>query len=201
MPDKQTAILILAAGSASRMGRPKQLLPWGKTTLLGNCITQAKGILAADVFVVLGANYVEIASEIKNTNIEILHHEEWEKGIGSSIAFGVNSIANKNKYQNLLILLADQPFVTQSDLKHLLDLSKKHPKKIIASVYKSKKGVPAVFDACFFEALKCLNEDFGAKKILQQYDNSVVASKKELNLQDIDTLEVYKTLINKGFEK
>ena len=49
------AVLILAAGASSRMGKPKQLLPWKNTTLLGHAIAQAKKVSTA-VFVVLGAN-------------------------------------------------------------------------------------------------------------------------------------------------
>ena len=55
-----TAILMLAAGASERMGRPKQLLPYKNTTLLGHCLSQAAGIEDTDLYLVLGAFHEEI---------------------------------------------------------------------------------------------------------------------------------------------
>ena len=79
------AVLILAAGSSSRMGVPKQLLQWKGTNLLQYCINSVKDINADAIFLVLGANSEKIRSKIDTNQITVLYNHNWKKGLGSSI--------------------------------------------------------------------------------------------------------------------
>ena len=77
-------IVILAAGSSSRMGEPKQLLPYNHTTLLGNAIEQAKKSDAQKIVLVLGANAHLIEEAHKSAEVEFVINPDWENGMGSS---------------------------------------------------------------------------------------------------------------------
>jgi molybdenum cofactor cytidylyltransferase len=106
----KVAILILAAGNSSRMeDKIKQLLPWRQTTLLGHAIHEAKKLKAQAVYVVLGANAEIIKPTISEEDVLILEYKYWKQGIGTSIAFGVQQLVKENKYDAVLIQLADQP--------------------------------------------------------------------------------------------
>jgi len=94
------AMVILAAGAASRMQAIKQLLPWKKTTLLGNAIEQGLQSNVDKVYVVLGANASKIKKQILNYPIQIIEHKNWQLGIGSSIACAINYFNENNLNYN-----------------------------------------------------------------------------------------------------
>ena len=191
---KKTAILILAAGEASRMGRIKQNLPYLQTTLLGHAITQAKQTQAQHVYCVLGAQEEAIKAEIKQ-EVSFIINETWEEGLGSSIACGIKALRLK-KYDHILIMLGDQPLMTASYLNQLINRAIQHPDTCVASGYKNKKGVPAIFPESYFDALEALSGDQGAKVLLNS-NLSVIALNAEDLLQDIDTPEDYEHLLKK----
>jgi molybdenum cofactor cytidylyltransferase len=114
---KNIAILILAAGASSRMGRTKQLLPWQDTTLLGSAIRTARDSNAKSVAVVLGANAESIRGRVNvgrgvKTDADFVENTAWETGLGSSIACGTEFLIEKKiVYDGILIMLADQPLI------------------------------------------------------------------------------------------
>jgi len=197
------SIIILAAGASKRMETPKQLLKWGNSTLLGNTIETALKLPVNEVIVVLGAHYNLIKKEISNYPVTILNNEEWEKGLGKSLAFGVEYItASKQNIDGILVTLADQPLIDTVFLNKLIDTfnKKKHP--IIATSYKNKKyGVPVIFDQIYFEELQTLNDDFGAKHLLKKHKSSVKILIPELENLDLDLKADYKSLCKKIFDK
>ncbi|MGS0528175.1 nucleotidyltransferase family protein [Zobellia nedashkovskayae] len=101
------AILILAAGASTRMGQPKQLLPWKDTTLLGHAIQTVKSTDAIEVVTVLGANAKLIQSQIKEEVI-FIQNTDWQSGLGGSIACGTEWLLQSNiEFDGILITLAD----------------------------------------------------------------------------------------------
>lgn len=191
------AMLILAAGEAKRMQAIKQLLPWKNTTLLGNTIEQGLNTKANDVFVVLGANSEKIKESISNYSIQIIENKNWKLGLGSSISCAINCFKDKQlNYDALLISLADQPLIPSEYYNLLIDQFSTNKEKIITSNIKNKPSVPAIFDASYFEALSKLNEDKGAKKLLQSVPNDVLIINTDIKLIDVDTDESYKAILN-----
>lgn len=191
---KKTAILILAAGESSRMGSPKQLLPYQNTTLLGWAIEQAKNSITTDVFCVLGANAVQVQQSIEKKNIEIIINKDFQNGLSSSIVAGINHLKAK-KFDSVLIMLADQPNVNTDYLNKLITASEEKNNNIVASCYPKKTGVPAVFSKQYFNQLLQLKGDKGAKNLLNNSSNKIIIIKDD-NLKDIDTKADYNNLIN-----
>ena len=195
--DPNIAILILAAGESKRMSRIKQLLPWKKTTLLGNAIEQAQQSKATRVHVVLGANADKIAPTIAACNIQSIENKNWKNGLGNSIACGVNYIKeNQHNCEAVLITLADQPLIKASHYNLLIEKYAMQEAKIIASEINNAPSVPAIFDALYFDALAQLNEDKGAKEILMAAQKEVYRLRANTNLIDLDTASAYDELYN-----
>ncbi|WP_276392096.1 nucleotidyltransferase family protein [Eudoraea chungangensis] len=191
----ETTILILAAGSSSRMGTMKQLLPWEGTTLLGHVVNTAINSNADNTVLVLGAKAEEIEKSIKPSLVNLVVNENWTKGMGSSIAKGVEYISQSlPDTKAVLILLADQPFINKNNLNTYLDKGNKFPKKIIATNYGLKHGVPALFPKSFFKQLITLNRDYGAREILETNRENILALKNNINLVDLDTMKKYHQL-------
>ena len=181
------------------MGRHKQLLNWQGTTLLKHTIETANK-LSDTVMVVLGHKAERMVSEITSS----IHHcvnSAWKKGMGTSIALGIKELKHIANPNAILILLVDQPLIDTVYLKRMIKRYTDSKNKIIATSYKGEAGVPAVFPASFFEELKALNEDYGAKNVLKQNRERVVLLEADDKIIDIDTPEVYNYLnkIKTGF--
>lgn len=188
----QTAVLILAAGASSRMGRPKQVLPWKGTTLLGHAIKQVKAF-SSDITVVLGANAKAIKKSL-DAEIDVVVNPFWKEGLGSSIAFGTKSKLERNQPDNILMVLADQPLIDIEHFEKLLATLNHNPAKVIATAYGKRKGVPAVFPQFFFKDLIALGGDNGAKQLMEKYGEGVLAIPSKRKTIDIDTPEIYEKL-------
>ena len=193
--EKRIAVLVLAAGEASRMGTPKQLLPWKDTTLLGQVIENAKSIKEGNVFVVLGAYAAEIREKLSPKDIRYVIHEDWQMGLGSSIAAGVRHIVSHNPdCKAVLLLLGDQPFVDAPYMELLITTFHKSNKGIVATTYGNRTGVPAIFGQTFFDRLTHLKGDIGARYILEKYSAEVTSLNADGLTLDLDTIADYERL-------
>lgn len=185
--------IILAAGSSKRMGTIKQLLPWGNSTLTGNAIEQALNSEASAVYIVLGAHYEKVKKKVDDHPVTIIKNENWESGMGTSISAGVNYILSKNiRVDGLMITLSDQPLINYTHLNTLIETFKKGKYNCIAAAqYGSKNGVPAIFPKAYFKLLSELDQDFGARNILNSLIPVLSVNFEQKNL-DLDTDREYK---------
>jgi molybdenum cofactor cytidylyltransferase len=188
--NKNITIIILAAGSSSRLGRPKQLLELDGNTLLQKSITAALNV-SKNVIVVLGANDKLIHPTISIFPIEKVFNENWATGMSSSIRTGMKSIDGSTT-NAVLIMLCDQPYVDTALLKKMVSAFEKSERSIIASEYEGKVGVPAIFDVSFFQKLKTLEGQKGAKALIINNLEKVERVIFEKGKIDIDTEEAWK---------
>ncbi|WP_431294838.1 nucleotidyltransferase family protein [Pedobacter sp. P26] len=193
----KTGIIILAAGSSSRLGRSKQLLDYKGKTLLQNVINEALETNCQSVIVVLGANAEEIASQHQNDQVNLVINESWENGIASSIVAGLlTMVKNNSEIESIIIAVADQVFIKMNNFNNLIEKQKETGKNIIASTYAERIGTPVLFKKDYFEALLSLTGEEGAKKILKQYSQDVETVVFEHGEIDIDTETDYNNLIS-----
>ncbi|WP_289042003.1 nucleotidyltransferase family protein [uncultured Zobellia sp.] len=186
------AILILAAGASSRMGRPKQLLPWENTSLLEHAIRTAKASKGTEVMTVLGANARMIQSHLEEGE-RCVENPLWQSGLGSSIACGVRDLLQSgNTISGVLIMLADQPLINFKYVNSLIEASSNNQNRIIATAYKNRAGVPALFPRSYFDELLKLDKDFGAKQLLEREEIITISAGD--CVVDIDTAEDYEQL-------
>lgn len=189
------AIIILAAGSSSRLGSPKQLLVYRDKTLLQNCIDNAKQINANPLILVLGARKKLIEDHTNTEEVIIVENKNWESGIASSITAAVNTLNDKFPgTEFIIIMVCDQPFADAEILKKLLLKQKESGKAIVACEYEGTKGTPVLFHRSLFNELHALKGDSGAKKILTKYENQTEYVSFTAGGIDIDTMEDFKNL-------
>ena len=191
-------ILLLAAGASSRMGVPKQLLPWGSQTLIEH---QINTLLKTGhpVNVVLGSNSNLVIPVIEKYGVDTFYNTEWESGMGSSISFGICQIIQKfPDADGVLITLLDQPLITTSYFEKMLATYQPGSQKILVSHSTSGwTGVPVLFDKCYFKELAKLSNDEGAKKITKRHEESVNFLEGAELLEDMDTFKTYQQLLSK----
>ncbi|MEQ1676668.1 MAG: nucleotidyltransferase family protein [Chitinophagaceae bacterium] len=189
------SIIILAAGSSDRLGKPKQLLPYKNKTLLQYLIDEAKATSALSVLLVLGANAAAIQSELQTENIRIVINDDWQEGMASSIRCGINELQKINPATDAAILMVcDQPYVSASLLNDLILAHNKTNKPIVTSSYDNTTGPPALFHKSIFQELLQLTGDTGARSIVQKHINDVATVSFPKGSIDIDTAADYEAL-------
>ncbi len=158
------AALLLAAGEGRRYGGCKQLAQIAGKPLVRHALENLVSIFASDLYVVLGSRARQIRPHVSDL-AEVIEHDGWSAGLGSSIACGVSAIERSGAYEGVLIALADHPALTSKDYARLLaGFDGKH---VVASAHGERKGVPAVFPAAWFKQLRQLDGDRGAQALLQ----------------------------------
>lgn len=186
------AILLLAAGSSSRMGQSKQLLTIQGEPLLLRTAKSALQSNANQVAVVLGANADQHEEVIKTLPVTIIVNEEWKNGMGSSIKAGLNHLMNATPALNaVLILVCDQPLLTTALLDEIISSYLETKKKIISSFYGGSLGVPAFFDQSLFPKLLQLEDQQGAKKVILGDSDQAHFIQWPEGEVDLDTWEEY----------
>jgi len=195
--EPKIAILLMAAGSASRMKTIKQLLPWKGSNLLQHTLKTLQKVQKEHLYVVLGANYELISKEIDFVSIPVttIQNKHWKKGLGNSISRGVAHILDKNEdYEGILVCLADQPLLDSTYYRQLIREFKLHNNPIVATKYGKKAGVPAIFRRNVLPELRLLDSDNGAKNILARDKKAIHIFDAGSKIVDIDTPDVYQKL-------
>lgn len=191
-----TGIIILAAGASTRLGRPKQTLDFQQKSLVKHAINSALNSQLGPVIVVIGANEKEVLLAIENEPVVIAINSNWKDGMSSSIQAGlIKLLQENNNIDDVILMVCDQPHVSETILKNLVDTKRSANKPIVACSYRDAVGVPALFDHCFFSALLSLTGEEGGKKILLNNSADTAVILFPGGSVDIDTMEDYEALV------
>lgn len=191
MPDRnpQVAGLVLAAGSSSRLGRPKQLLKIDGIPMVLRAVRCACSSNCNRIFVVVGANRSPIVDAINDLDVEIVENRQWREGIGSSIRTAVERIeVDPCAYDAALVMLADQIRIRVEQLNRIIDTFRSKG-SIVASNYENTLGVPALFPREYFHELRKLAGDTGAKSLLSRHQSQVIRVDCPEASADVDTAQ------------
>ena len=183
--------IILAAGGSTRMGRPKQLLPYRGQTLLRRVAELALALPLQEIVVVLGHRPEDMQTELEGLPVRSTHNPDWPRGMGSSIAAGMAAIDPEAKA--VLILLVDQPKVTPALAERIIHAYEAGSELVVAD-YGNTIGVPALFGSSYFDALRKLDTQGGAKQILQAHAEQASRIPFPGGKFDVDTPEDYERL-------
>ncbi|MEQ9413111.1 MAG: nucleotidyltransferase family protein [Cyclobacteriaceae bacterium] len=187
-------ILLLAAGSSSRMGQSKQLLSINGKPLLQKTVEELLAANIGEVIVVLGANAAAHRKVIADYSVIIIENDQWQNGMGSSIKAGLKYITSQLPDLNALIIsVCDQPYLTSGHFKEIIRIYSNSKKSIVASTYNETVGVPVLFDRSHFKNLSQIQDEEGAKKVMQRHKSEVVSVSFPLGNIDLDTMEDYDT--------
>jgi molybdenum cofactor cytidylyltransferase len=188
------ALLLLAAGASTRMGRPKQLLPYRGRTLLRHAAETAVASGCAPIVLVTGALHEELLPEIAGLPIQAVRNINWESGMASSIQTGLAAVAAAQP-SAVLIMLTDQPLVTPELLRQFVARQRQTQAPIVAAAYGDTLGVPAVFSNSLLPKLEQLQGQQGAVRLIASLGAAVGRVDFPAGLLDVDTPEQYAALL------
>ena len=193
-PSGSVALLLLAAGASTRMGRPKQLLAYHGRTLLRHAAETAVATGCAPIVLVTGALHEALVAEVADLPIQAVHNPDWETGMASSIRAGLAAVAG-TKPTAVLIMLSDQPLVTPELLRQLVAQQLQTQAPIVAAAYGDTLGVPAVFGQALLPELLMLQGQAGANRLIGSLGAAVGRVPFPAGLLDVDTLAQYAALL------
>ena len=162
--------VVLAAGSSSRMGTPKQALRFRGESLLRRAALAALGAGCRPVVVVTGANAELSRGELAGLEVREVVNAHWETGMASSVRAGVEGLLRADADAGAaVLLLCDQPHVTADVISGLVAAHRATHSPVVASTYGGSFGVPALFARALFDELARLEGGAGAKQVIKRH--------------------------------
>jgi molybdenum cofactor cytidylyltransferase len=186
--------ILLAAGESNRMGQPKQLLPFGQSTIVERTIDNLLNSAVSETIVVLGYRDEEIRKTIAGKPVKLAMNPDYQQGMSTSIIAGLKQVDKRARA--VLIALSDQPFVDSQTINSLVEAFIANKRGIIIPVYQGRRGNPVIFAIKYKGELLNLKGDVGGREIIKLHPDDVleVAVNCEGVLLDIDTMENYTPL-------
>lgn len=183
-----TAAVVLAAGASRRLGRPKQLEPWGDSNLLSQVVATTRSFPVEEVWVVLGYDFERILDESDLGDAGVIENPEWEEGIASSIRVGLDALTRLSRCDRALIVLGDQPAVAKEVVEEMMRSHVRSGHQVSVPKYRYSWGNPVLVDRALWPRLMSLEGDEGAQRLWQahpEWVNEVWVS--DLAPRDVDT--------------
>jgi molybdenum cofactor cytidylyltransferase len=178
---------VLAAGTASRMGRAKQLLPWGDHTMLEQTLRNVLASRVQEVIVVTGYRATDVSAIARRAGATVVHNEHYKEGeMLSSLQAAVAHLPAV--CQAVLVMLADQPLVEPQTINRLLAAHEAGPGDLIAPLYKGRRGNPVLIGRPYFAELLALPRGAAPRDLLRRHaqDLTLVPVDSPSVLVDID---------------
>lgn len=163
--------IVLAAGSSSRMGEHKLLLPLGGRPLVAYAVRAACASMAESVVVVLGRAVEDVRAALPLGRYATVVNPDYAAGMAGSMRVGLRTLraACRNELAGALIALADQPLAGANLFDALLCAAVATPDAIIAASYAGQRGNPVVFPAALFDELERVRGDEGGRSVIARH--------------------------------
>lgn len=164
-----TAAVVLAAGGSKRLGRTKQLEPWGDSNLLGHVMKRTLQFPVDEVWVVLGHEAEEILQATDLGDAYVVENLEWEEGIASSLRVALDALTRLSRCDLALIVIGDQPDVPVDTVETLLASHRKEGRPVTLPKYRYNWGNPVLIDRSLWARVMSLSGDEGAQRLWQAH--------------------------------
>jgi molybdenum cofactor cytidylyltransferase len=176
--------VVLGAGKSSRFGTPKQLLPFGDTTLLGQAVRNANASALDRVVVVLGRATEKLRSTVDFGRAEVVENTSYGTGCASSLLAGLDAAGQG--CDAIALLLGDQPGVSSQFIDHVIATWQQNRPWAAVTAYNptplygrvsnpppTALGHPFVFAREAFGELRSLHGDKAVWKLIEAHPERI----------------------------
>jgi molybdenum cofactor cytidylyltransferase len=191
---EKIAGIILAAGESARFGQPKQLLDYhGKPFI--RCVAETALLSGLEPVIVVTGAFEELVNEGLGDRglVKIVESGKWRDGQSESIKVGLNALTPE--IGGAIFLLADQPQITPTLIRALIERHAASAAPIIAPLIADRRANPVLFDRNTFNELMKLAGDTGGRALFTKYKLDYVTWHDESMLIDVDTEADYQRLM------
>jgi molybdenum cofactor cytidylyltransferase len=205
MPTFHFGAVVLAAGASTRMGEPKQLLPWSGRSLIRHITETVLASPAWPVVVVLGANLERIRPEIVRLPVIVVANRDWSEGLASSIRTGIGVLESFSlSLDAALLTLCDQPALSTGLIDRLAGVHLQSGRSMVATQPELPRGAqgtahpgpPALFARCHFHELMELRGPGGARPLFARHPDLLATVAAPEMAGDLDTPDDYRRLLS-----
>jgi len=184
--------IILAAGQSRRMGRPKLVLQWRNTTVLGKVIETIKQSGIDEITVVTGGARDKVGKIVEEHQALTIHNSDYEKTeMLSSIQLGLKT--QNVRSEAVLICLGDQPQVEERNVRLICESFRTHKKNIVVPSYQMRRGHPWLVARELWSEILQLRAPDSTRDFLNMHNDEILYVEIDTPsiLQDLDTPEDY----------
>ena len=186
--EPKLAAVIAAAGQSRRMGSPKQLLPWGASTVIANVVQNLSAAGAEPVICVVGHRHAEVTAALTSTCAEIVFNPDYaHTEMLSSYQTGIRHL-QPTQCPGALIALGDQPHIPAAVIQQVIAQACQTPDQVVIPSYEMRRGHPFYIPRSLWPALLALGNDDSLRTLLKHYATEIVYVSVETDaiLRDMD---------------
>jgi molybdenum cofactor cytidylyltransferase len=196
-PNAQLGAVILAAGTSTRMGRAKQLLPLGGSTVLARTIDNVRSAGLVEIVLVLGASAEAIRRQLPQSllkGLKVVVNRAYAQGMASSLREGLSAL--DPQCAAALIVLGDQPLVRPQTLQQIMAGYHRSGAQIVIPSHQGKRGNPVLLSRQLFPEAMALEGDTGCRAIFANHLDAIFKVEVEDPgiLLDVDDQDDYDRL-------
>jgi molybdenum cofactor cytidylyltransferase len=182
----RVAGIVLAAGESSRLGVPKQLIPWRGRPLVWHAVQAAQRAGLSPIVVVVGAWGDQVRMALEGEPVKLVDNPVWQAGQSTSVRLGLAEV--EAQAEAAVFMLSDTPLVTGELIQQLLHTHQRTLAALVAPRAGGRRANPVLFDRRTFVDLRELEGDQGGRALFELYQPAWVDWDESV-LLDLDTTE------------
>jgi molybdenum cofactor cytidylyltransferase len=177
------------------MGELKQLMPFGRSTIVEQVVDNLLCSAVDEVIAVVGYEAEDVMKAIAVKPIKLVINPDYEQGMSTSIITGLKLV--NSGVQGVMLVLGDQPLVNSQIINRLIEEFYNHDKGIVVPVYRGRRGHPIIFAVKYKEQLQELSGDVGGIQIIEDHPDDIleVSVDSESVVVDFDTTDDYQAYV------
>ncbi len=189
--------LVLAAGRSTRMGRLKQLLPFGGHTIIEQVVTTLLASPVDEVVVVTGCDAERVSEALQAYPVRCVFNPDFAAGeMISSVQVGLRALGSD--VTAALLAVGDQPQIEGRIIEQVLAAWRAGPvDRIVIPSYQMRRGHPMVLPRCVWPAVWALGWQDSLRSLWRDHAGQIehVVVDTPSILGDLDTPEDYRRLV------
>ena len=201
--------ILLAAGLSTRMGQPKQLLPFGENTIVETVVNNMLNSKFSKVVAVLGHYADQIQDILNKYPVTTVVNPDYREGMLTSAQVGIKSLnltnagnlegSERTNHIAFSIMLVDQPFITSELIDTVINAYTYSEKGIVLPSYQYRRGHPVIFHHKYANNILALDADSdGVRSLYKTHSEDIhyVNVDTDAVLRDIDYRVDYEKALN-----
>ena len=198
------AAVVAAAGFSRRMGRFKQLLPWGDSTVIHTVVENLRAAGAEPLLCITGHRADEVAAALDGSPAHIVLNPQYTNSeMLTSYQTGIAALTNSQFsihhslfISGTLLVLADQPHIPVPVIRQVIEQAHSTPEQIVIPSHQMRRGHPIYLPRCLWEELLALPVDASLRHLLNRHSGEIVYVEVETDAirRDMDEWGEYEAL-------
>lgn len=190
---KSVSAIVVAAGLSTRMGEPKQLLPYGEHTVIEQVVSVLLECPLNEVVVITGHEREAIETQLAAWPVRSVFNPNYEAGeMLSSVQCGLSALGSG--VQAALIVLVDQPQLEATVVQQLIDAYQEEAGCLVIPSFQMRRGHPILIDRAYWQEILALDpRKETLREVIVSHADEIHYVTVETNsvLRDMDTPEAY----------